>query len=325
MALTDEGIIDIPGISSRWVRLANGARAHYSTAGDKGPAVILIHGGIVGSSGLAGFRFMIPFLAQHGYRVYAPDRPGFGLADTRPEYWPRRAFMSWADFIKDFADALCLDQFFLSGNSNGAQTACYFAINHPERVIRMPLIATGGFSQWMGIDPSKVQRGVAMTEFDGTPASMLKLMEPIIYRKEALDEDLLAMRTNSANHQRESFNAARDFQREHGKDPSYLQQMNLKGRLDKLDIPIIYLFGQQDTFAVVENAYLQEEVLPNFQFFYIAECGHQAQTDQPEIVNQVFLEFIRDGKVSRSTADRAGVSKRRPENPNLVEQAVPVA
>ena len=56
MALTDEGIIDIPGISSRWVRLANGARAHYSTAGDKGPAVILIHGGIVGSSGLAGFR-----------------------------------------------------------------------------------------------------------------------------------------------------------------------------------------------------------------------------------------------------------------------------
>jgi pimeloyl-ACP methyl ester carboxylesterase len=321
VALTDEGIIDIPGISSRWVRLANGARAHYSTAGDKGPAVILIHGGIVGSSGLAGFRFMIPFLAEHGYRVYAPDRPGFGLADTRPEYWPTRAFMSWAGFIKDFADALCLDQFFLSGNSNGAQTACYFAINNPERVIRMPLIATGGFSQWMGIDPSSLKRGIPIPEFDGTPASMQALMDPIIYRKEAVSEDLLNMRTMSANNQRDSFNAARDFQREHAKDPSYLQQMNLKGRLDKLDIPIIYLFGQQDTFAVLENAYLQEEALPNVQVFYLAECGHQAQTDQPEIVNQVFLEFIRDGKVSRATADKAGVSKRRPEHPHLVEQA----
>ena len=321
MALTDEGIIDIPGIASRWVRLANGARVHYSTAGDKGPAVMLIHGGIAGSSGLAGFRFMIPFLAQHGYRVYAPDRPGFGLADTRPEYWPTRSFMSWAQFIKDFADALCLDQFFLSGNSNGAQTACYFAINNPERIIRMPLIATGGFSRWMGIDQSKLGKPISLPEFDGTPASMQALMNTIVYRKEAVDDDLLNMRAMSGRNQRESLNAAREFEREHAKDPSFLQQMNLKGRLDKLDIPMIYLFGEKDTFAVLENAYLQEEVLPNMQFFYVAEAGHQVQTDQPDITNQVFLEFIRDGKVSRATADKAGVSKRRPELTHLVEQA----
>lgn len=320
VALTDEGIIDIPGISSRWVRLANGARAHYSTAGDKGPAVILLHGGMPGSSGLAFFRFMIPFLAAHGYRVYAPDRPGYGLADTRPEYWPTRGFVSWAGFVKDFADALCLDQFFLSGNSNGTQTACYFAINNPERVIRMPLIGTGGFSRWMGIDPSKLGKSIGMPEFDGTPASMQAAMDWISYRKQAVSQDLVTMRTNAANKQHDSYNAARDFQRTHDKDPSYLQQMNLKGRLDELDIPIIYLFGQQDTFAVVENAYLQEEVLPKVQFFYVPECGHQAQNDQPEIVNQVFLEFIRDGKVSRATADKAGVSKRRPEHPHLIEQ-----
>lgn len=321
MTLTDEGIIDIPGISSRWVRLANGARAHYTTAGDKGPAIVLLHGGIAGSSGLAGWRFMIPFLAEHGYRVYAPDRPGFGLADTRREYWPTRAFMSWADFVKDFADALCLDQFFLSGNSNGAQTAAYFAINHPERVIRMPLIATGGFSQNMGIDRSKLKPGVRIPPFDGTEESMQELMHSIIYRKEAVSKDLLAMRTMAANAQKESLEAAQKFSREHASDPQYEQQMNLKGRLDKLTIPIIYVFGNQDTFAVTENAYLQEEALPNFQFFYLDECGHQAQTDQPDLVNQIFLEFIRDGKVSRKTADAAGVSKRRPENPELVAQA----
>jgi len=321
MALTEEGLIDIPGISSQWVRLANGARAHYSAAGTTGPAIVLLHGGIAGSSGLAGWRFMMPFLAEHGYRVYAPDRPGFGLADTRPEYWPTRGFMSWAAFVKDFVDALCLDQFFLSGNSNGAQTAVYFTINNPERVIRMPLIATGGFSNFMGIDPSKLGKAVAIPPFDGTEESMQTLMNSIIYRKEAVSKDLLAMRTMAGNKQKESLSAAQKFMREHAQDPDYQQQMNLKGRLDKLAIPIVYLFGNQDTFAVTENGYLQEEALPNFQFFYVDECGHQAQTDQPDIVNQAYLEFIRDGIVSRATADKAGVSKRRPEHAHLVAQA----
>ena len=51
-----------------------------------------------------------------------------------------------------------------------------------------------------------------------------------------------------------------------------------------------------------------------------ADCGHQGQTDQPEIFNQLFLEFFRDGKVARRTADAAGVSKHRAEIPSLVEQ-----
>jgi hypothetical protein len=56
------------------------------------------------------------------------------------------------------------------------------------------------------------------------------------------------------------------------------------------------------------------------QFFYPDDCGHQGQTDQPELFAQVFTEFFRDGRVSRETADRAGVSDRRPEMPELVEQ-----
>src|SRR5690348_12881818 len=62
MALTHEGLLSIPGLHSRYVRLASGARAHYMTAGQDGPNVILLHGGIPGSSGTAGWRFMAPFL-----------------------------------------------------------------------------------------------------------------------------------------------------------------------------------------------------------------------------------------------------------------------
>jgi hypothetical protein len=57
------------------------------------------------------------------------------------------------------------------------------------------------------------------------------------------------------------------------------------------------------------------------QCFFPANCGHQGQTDQPEVFNQLFLEFFRDGKITRKTADAAGISKNRPENTSIIEQA----
>ncbi len=86
MTLTEEKLIEVPGMLSRWVRLANGSKAHYMTSGTTGPAVILLHGGLPGSSGTAGWRFMAPFLGDNGFRVYCPDMPAFGLWDDREEF-----------------------------------------------------------------------------------------------------------------------------------------------------------------------------------------------------------------------------------------------
>lgn len=318
MALTEEGIMQIPGIRSEWVTLANGAKAHYAAAGESGPPVILVHGGIVGSSGQAGWRFMLPFLAEHGFRVYAPDRPGFGLADTREEFWPHRGFMSWVQFVDDFANALNLKTFHIAGNSQGAQTTAYYVVNHPERVKSFILIASAGFSSQaaMGVDPPA--KGIGMVPFDGTENSMRELMNSIIYRPEAISDDLLKMRTKAANNQKDSNNAAAKWNREAASDPNRAHLLWLKGRIDKTTIPGLYLYGQQDVLGPVENAYLQETLLPNIQMFYPDECGHQGQTDQPDMHNQVFLEFFRDGVVSRKTAEWAGVSKRRPEIPGRI-------
>ena len=98
-------------------------------------------------------------------------------------------------------------------------------------------------------------------------------------------------------------------------DPNLKHQIRMKDRLDKLTTPIIHLYGRQDVMGPVENAYLQEDRLPNVQFFYPDDCGHQGQTDQPEMFNAVFAEFFRDGKVSKATAEWAGVSDRRPALP----------
>ena len=102
---------------------------------------------------------------------------------------------------------------------------------------------------------------------------------------------------------------------------SQAQWLKVAGRLSEIDIPTIYVHGLQDASAPVENAKMAEPLLPNIQFFYPDECGHQCQTDQPDMLNQLFLEFLRDGKVSRQTADWAGVSANRSEIASLVEQS----
>lgn len=320
MALTEEGLVAVPGLLSRWVRLGNGALAHYMTAGESGPPVILLHGGIQGSSGAAGWRFMAPFLGQNGFRVYAPDQPGFGHSDTNPAYHPVYGTVSHSDFVDDFATAVGLDRFHLAGNSMGADNTIQYVMDHPERVISYVLIATMKVGD---NTPDEIQVPPILESratFDGTAKSMGEMITPIMYRPSAVPQELLEMRAAAANRQAESYDAGREGRQRIWSDPVLRARATTKDRLSNSAVPGIYLYGKDDVLAPVGNGYNQEDTLPNIQFFYPEECGHQGQTDQPDMFNQVFLEFFRDGRVSRATADWAGVSKRRPELAQYVEQ-----
>jgi 2-hydroxy-6-oxonona-2,4-dienedioate hydrolase len=318
MALTDEGLIEVPGMFSSWVRLANGERAHYMTAGESGPNVILLHGGIPGSSGLAGWRLLAPLLGEAGFRVFCPDQPGFGLSDSRPEYWPRYGPYSHIDFVERFAQALCLDEFFLAGNSMGCINTAHYVVRYPHRVPRFILIAgpVGDLVPTQLLDAMQTPVG-----WDGDPETMKRMMSSIIHHPEAITDDLLEMRMRAAEVHKDSWIAWQKATL-YGEIPGDIARaMSTRGRLDSLEIPGICLYGLNDVILpVTDLGHRVEDALPAVQFFYPDDCGHQGQTDQPELFAQVFTEFFRTGVVSRKTADRAGVSTRRPELPSLVEQ-----
>ena len=342
-ALTDEGIIDVPGLASRWVRLEDGRRAHYITAGDKGPPIVLLHGSIEGSSGTAGWRFMAPALAAAGFRVYCPDRPGYGIADTSRKEYVAHDLKAQVDFVRMFADALCLDKFHLGGNSGGCMISAAFAVTHPERLLSVCLIAgfIGDICEKSHVSaPIRGENRLPASSYippkdgkfnptpdyvppswDGTEKMMEKLMMGIIYKKEAVWPEVVKMRADAGNRQREG-------RKRHGveynpfgeSDPNMAQIFSTKGRLDKLTVPMIYLYGVADVLIPVENGFLQEDSAPNIQFFYPTRTGHQGQTDRPETFNKVAMEFFGNLKISWPTAVQAGVSLRRPINPKLVEE-----
>lgn len=318
--LTDEDLIEVPGMASRWVRLANGARAHYMTSGTSGPAVILLHGGLPGSSGLAGWRFLAPYLGERGFRVYAPDMPAFGLSDTREEYWPK-GMESFVDFIDMFAEALCLDTFHLAGNSMGCMNTVNYTVAHPHKVRSFALIA-GDIGDVVDETIPPTKGSFHLTAYDGTREGMRSMMSSIIHRDEAVTDSLVEMRYRSASARME---AHKQFW------PSLLQYRHItpwtdqnraarlatKGRIDRIDVPGIYLYGMQDILTPVEWGYVQEDHLPKVQFFYPDDCGHQGQTDRPDLFNPVIASFFSTGGVDGELADRAGVSTRRPELPMI--------
>jgi pimeloyl-ACP methyl ester carboxylesterase len=319
MTLAEELLVTRPGVLSRRVRLASGVTAHYATSGEVGPAVVLLHGGIAGSSGLAGWGHMAASLGAAGFRVYAPDMPGFGLTDD-PAGFYSAGQVGHLDFLHDFTTALCLDRFALAGNSMGCQNAVNYLLSHPERVERFALVA-GSVGDIVPVELVKARETRPAGErpstraFDGTAESMRRMMAAIVRRPDELSEDLIAMRTAAANRNREAYERHNAVTL----DATTRARLSTAGRLDKVEIPGIYLYGLQDVLISAEaRGHLQEDALPRVQFFYPDDCGHQGQTDQPELFADVFREFFRDGRISFETAIRAGISTRRPPHPELV-------
>jgi pimeloyl-ACP methyl ester carboxylesterase len=302
---------------SRHVRLSDGQLAHYVTAGESGPAVVLLHGGIVGSSGTAGWRHMATHLGANGFRVYCPDQPGFGLADTRPEFRPLLGTLSHVEFIDRFVTALGLERFHLGGNSMGCTNAVHYAVAHPERVESIAVIA-GGLGDLVPVNFQPKLDPRVLFAFDGTASSMRQILSHIVLDPSKLDDEVIEMRTLAANRQRDSYVAPPDAARNIAENPDLAQKLSIKHRLGRLTIPMIYAFGREDALSPVEWAYDMEAALEHVQFFFPDDCGHQGQTDRPELFNALFLQWFRDRRISKETAEAAGISTNRPPVPGVI-------
>ena len=275
-----------------WV-IARDIKTHYVDAGDGGPPVVLLHGGGPGSSGAAGFRFMIPALAEH-FRVYAPDQLSYGLTDAPSIAWPVLAHQSLVNHIRDWMDAMCLDGVCMVGNSQGAYVAAKYTLDHPGRVAKLFLIGSGTISQAMGLQTPVTPGHVALREFDGTEAKMRDFLEAIVLDKATITPDLLRDRTAAYNRpgipeMTEVFNQARAKVQANA---FWHERFMLTESLPKMTIPTTFVWGKEDRFAPVELGYELEKMLPNVSFQYIDDAGHQCQTDQPEQVNKWAIDFF---------------------------------
>ena len=310
MALNEDMLMRVPGLCSRMIRLDSGSRIHYVTAGEDGPAVVLLHGGGPGSSGTAAWYAVAPFLARHGLRVYCPDLPGFGLTHVAGHADPygRAGHLRILD---EFVDALCLDRFHLGGTWTGSDTVAGYTTAHPERVISYALLA-GPVGDILSPQELRAAHGpdgptLQLPKFDGTEGSMRAVMSAISRDPASIKDDVVAMRTAAANRQAAAF--ARHQAALADVDANAAASLSLAGRFDVLTTPGICVWGRADSLAPIEAGLMLESRLPNVRFFYPEGVGHQDQNDRPDVFEDLLLEFFRDGTVSSATAVTAGASR----------------
>ena len=245
--------------------------------------------------------------------VHAGIPQGQGLSiDLDRSVRPVNGAYTHADFIDRFADALCLDEFHISGNSMGCINTAHYVVRYPHRVKSFVLIA-GPVGDLVQFGEKDLRAKVG---WDGERETMKKMMRSIIHHDEAITDDLLEMRMRAADTHREGWEAWQKVNNFGDVDPDVALAMSTKGRLDELNTPGICLYGMNDVILPAEElGYTVEDALPRVQFFYPEDCGHQGQTDQPELFATVFTEFFNTGKVSRATADKAGVRIADPNCP----------
>jgi pimeloyl-ACP methyl ester carboxylesterase len=113
----------------------DGARIHYLDEGT-GPALLLIHG-LCGQ--MHNFTHSLLGRLAHDFRVIILDRPGSGYS-TRPADAPA-TIAAQARTISLFCEKLGLERPLVVGHSLGGAIALALALNHPEQVGGLALLA----------------------------------------------------------------------------------------------------------------------------------------------------------------------------------------
>lgn len=112
-----------------------GARIHYLDRGS-GPTLLLIHG--LGSS-MRTFTHSVLDRLSDEFRVVVMDRPGSGESSRDPQACARLG--SQAETVSGFIRALGLDRPVLVGHSLGGAVALTVALDYPEQVRGLALVA----------------------------------------------------------------------------------------------------------------------------------------------------------------------------------------
>ena len=272
---------------------ANGVKTRFIVAG-QGLPLVLVHGGGPGASGEYGWRQNIPALAQH-FQVFALDRIGFGLTDKPADELGDPVL---AQHLADFIDALCLKELYMMGNSMGAYGVAKYAVDHPDRVKKMVLVASGSIGAAMGLEHKPSEGMRAMRRFDSEPTreNMRAVLEGLVSNKAGITDELIEGRFKLAT--QPGAMAAQKLQQKYRErlktDPNLHQQYSLLHRLPDLTISAIMIWGKEDRFAPIEElGYPLRDMLPNLRAFHVFEhSGHQVQNDEVEKFNRVVIDFL---------------------------------
>lgn len=242
----------------------------------RGPAVVLLHATLHDSRD---FDPVLPGLSRE-HRVIAVDWPGHGDSPMPGE---QPTATSLADVLRDVVQGLDLPAATFIGNSVGGFAAARLAITDPQRVSRLVLVDTGGFTagpvtnlfcRTMGI-PSVLQR--VLPRFIGS------YLKPASAGDRAIRDRAVA-RARTA----EGVHLAAALWRSFA-DPGN----DLSARAERITAPTLIVWGARDTAIPLRFGRAAAAAIPGSRL-EIMRTGHVPFSSDPDGFLAVVLPFLAD-------------------------------
>ncbi|MEM7117073.1 MAG: alpha/beta hydrolase [Chloroflexota bacterium] len=276
------------------VVLENGMQVNYRIDGNpKGRTLLLIHGGF---DSLDGWEDWIPMLAQE-FRIVSVDMPGHGLTDPLPDRNYTRYGM--AAFIQQFVTALELQDFVIIGHSMGGEYSLQYAIENPERIVGIVIVAAGGYVD----DVATVETEQQLLALANSPIA------PLFYTygtRESTNASFAEYLAIDPDEQPDFFERIYRLSRyEKHRDTAlklvssmYANPHNLRG-LDTISVPTLIMWGDQDTIALPEHAQRFHNDINNSTLLMYEGVAHGLQLETGETGAQDVVEFLKHNDLHR--------------------------
>jgi pimeloyl-ACP methyl ester carboxylesterase len=257
----------------------NELRIHYRDEGT-GDAIVLVHG--TGAS-LHTWNAWAQELSQT-HRVIRLDLPAYGLTGKDPK--KRYSSKDYVDLIDAFLKELNVNQFHLAGNSLGGLVSWLYASYHPDKVQKLILIDPSGFPSKkspMVISLAKTP-GINMLIRYVTPKAFIKKnLKEVYYNPDLISTQILDRyyELTLAPGNRTAFI-----------DRAKIEREDYTDRLGLITNPTLILWGAEDAWIPLKNAYRFEEKIATSTVVVMKETGHLPMEEKPAKSLAITLDFL---------------------------------
>ena len=280
--------------ASQFLDLPDGARIHFRDEGEVNkPVIILLHGF---NGSLLNFERLVPLLAND-FRLVSLDLPGFGLTGAIPS--GNYTTNSYMDTVTSITNYLGINKFSIAGNSMGGGVAWRYAIEYPNKVEGLILLASSG----------------VMTREDRDRFEQRKDNSPIVWRlmgSSIIKKSLIyytpkffatqGLKTSVFNQELATEEYARQFHDlillEGSRKAILSMGFGSRDRMygpeifKKIAAPTLVIHGKEDNIIGVESSESFEKNIKHVEVKVYLETGHLPMYEDPKRTANDIIKFL---------------------------------